>query len=96
VFVLCVINNSQTTSAFNMVVTDKLPDNMSYVNPSLAWWPAAPAPVASWAAGMAGPWTGVADFPNGQLNPFYMRWTFPLIGPGPGRSACVAYTVRVL
>ena len=95
VFTLCIINNSATTSAFNMVVSDKLPDNMSYAAPSLGTWPA-PAPTMSWAAAMAGPWTNGAEPPNGQLNPFFMRWTFPLIGPGPGRSACVQYTARVL
>ena len=92
-FSLCIINNSSTTSAFNMVVSDKLPDNMSYVQPSYGIW-GGTATMTN-AAVMAGPWS-LGEPPDGQANPMYLRWTVEMIPPGPGRSACVDFAARVL
>lgn len=90
VFSLCVVNNSITTSALNMVLSDKLPDNMTFVAQSL--W-TAPAPIAAYSASMAGPWTTGTPV-VGQGNPLYLRWTFGLIGPRS--SGCVDYQAVVL
>ena len=92
-FTVCTINNSTTTSAFNVVLTDQIPGNMGSIA-EVSKWPAGTI-TTTYAAALAGPWT--AGFPSvvGQTSSF-LRWTVGQINVGPGRSACITYTASVL
>ncbi len=90
---LWVENISPTWSAFNITVTDFLPDNVSYSgNPD------------SWNGGSFGTWfsyvsaDGVSYFGGsptiGQTAPYYLRWILTQLGPN--RSAFVEFTVNIL
>jgi uncharacterized repeat protein (TIGR01451 family) len=99
-FTICLVNNSLLASAWGLVITDKLPDNMSYVNPSAGFFPA--SPIVGWQGAppymksdtvLTGAYAG-GEPANGAVNPLFLRWVLnPL---GPGRSACVYYAARVL
>jgi uncharacterized repeat protein (TIGR01451 family) len=91
------INNcSEWTSAFNVTLTDKLPDNTSLVihnlddfngNTPYQW-------IYSWSPNNVAPWTNGA-MPAGQASPAYLRWVLRNFGM-TWRSAYVRYAVRVL
>jgi uncharacterized repeat protein (TIGR01451 family) len=94
-YTLWVVNCSPIMSAFNITVTDKLPDNVAYDQPR-----------GSWNGGSGGTWassesaTGaVGTFvpgtpPPGQLTPYYLRYVIDLLGPA--KSAMIAYSVVIL
>jgi len=90
-FTVCTINNSITTSAFNIIITDQIPGNMGFIAETEKW----PLPVTSvWGPAVTGPWSA-AVVPAGQTSSF-LQWKFNQINVGPGRSACVTYTASVL
>jgi uncharacterized repeat protein (TIGR01451 family) len=90
-FTVCTINNSTTTSAFNVVITDQIPGNMAFIAEKEKW----PLPVTSvWGPSVSGPWSGAA-VPAGQVSSF-LQWQFSQINVGPGKSACVTYTASIL
>jgi uncharacterized repeat protein (TIGR01451 family) len=94
-YTLWVANCSPTTSAFNITVTDKLPDNVSY-----------DAARGNWNGGSGGTWTS-SDSPTGaagsyvttpptagQTTPLFLRFVLDQLGAG--KSALIAYSVVVL
>lgn len=90
-FTVCTINNSTTTSAFNVTITDQIPGNMGFIAEIAKW----PLPVSTvYGAAVGGPWLP-GPVPAGQVNSF-MQWRFNQINVGPGRSACVTYTASIL
>ncbi len=97
-FTMCAVNSSITTSAFNLVLTDRLPDNMAYI-PPVSYMPAAGVFTATYATVLTGTWTagepGVGAN-NVPLAPaaYYLRWVANVTGPG--KSSCVYYRVTVL
>ena len=93
-YTIWVVNCSCTNSAFNITVTDRLPDNVSYD----AWrgqWNGGSGGTwtASYSPNNASPWT--AGNPSaGQTSPFYLRFALNLLGPCA--SAMETYSVTVL
>jgi uncharacterized repeat protein (TIGR01451 family) len=90
-YTVCIINNALNASAFNLVVNDKMPDNMAWVTGLTNWstGTAWSAPVFS----SNGTTWGVAEPPAGQGSPWFLQWR---IGPlGPNRSACVTFKMTV-
>lgn len=92
-FTLWVVNCSATASAFNVSVTDRLPDNAGF-----------DAARGEWGGISAGTWarqhgsngtTWVAGSPTaGQTTPWYLRFVLDQLGPN--RSAFAAFSVTVL
>jgi uncharacterized repeat protein (TIGR01451 family) len=94
-YTLWIANCSPTSSAFNITITDKLPDNVSY-----------DAARGSWNGGSGGTWTSsesvngsvgsyVTGTPTaGQTTPYYLRYVLDLLGPA--KSAMLAYSVVIL
>ena len=95
-FTICAVNASLSASAWNVTITDRLPDWLAYTTAGFSTW----APLGNnwyWAcSGNGTTWTGPANAQPGNLQgaPYFMRW---VISPlGPGRSACVTFTGTVL
>jgi len=91
-FTLWVVNQSGTQSAWNVCVTDRLPDQMIYEgtdnwndNTGFAWWESRSTDNVTWVGGAATP---------GQGAPFYLRWCIYKIGIG--QSVSVRYWARIL
>jgi len=87
-------NTSLYSSAFDVVVTDRLPDNMEYVGASFGSWTNG---TGTWSPEYsnlyAGPYT--AGQPgNGQDAPYYLRWTLNWLGPG--KSGFIEFKARIL
>jgi len=94
VFRVCVRNTSTAVSSFNITLTDQLPSNMTYVNPSFAQWVNGTGTwTESYASVIGGPWT-TGQPGNGQSPPYFLRWTLSVLGMNA--SGCVSYTARVL
>jgi len=93
-FVLSVRNLSAGSSAFNVTITDRLPVNMEYVNPSFVGWPGISG--GSWAAWYS--YDNMAWIPgepaDGQPAPLYIRWILNLIGPNA--SGLIEFKARVM
>ena len=96
-FTVCTMNNSVTTSAFNVIITDQIPGNMAYV---AGGWPAGLPNTwggTNWFAynsvSINGPW--VAGMPAVGTSNSFLRWMMQ-INVGPGVSACVTYRATVL
>jgi uncharacterized repeat protein (TIGR01451 family) len=94
-YTLWVVNCSPVTSAFNITVTDKLPDNVTFDSQRGNWnggsggtWVPSTSPNGS------APWANGAYPPVGQTTPFYMRFVLDQLGPT--KSAMIAYSVVVL
>ena len=92
-YTLWVVNCSAAMSAFNILVTDKLPDNMAYDAPrgtfgnGGAW--------SSFESATGGPTTYVAGTPPaGQVTPYYLRFLLDILGPS--KSAYVKYSAVIL
>lgn len=94
-FTLWTVNCSCSNSAFNITVTDRLPDNMNYTTGatlsnwnggSLGTW------TASWSSSnAAGSWT--TGQPLGQGAPYYLRYALDQLGPC--KSAYVQFMTTV-
>src|SRR5688572_19959802 len=72
-FEICAINSSLQASAFNLVITDALMDNMSYANLSYASW--VPGPPSVWtpssSSSLAIPF-GPSQPGGGQTAPYFL------------------------
>jgi uncharacterized repeat protein (TIGR01451 family) len=95
-FCLSYSNTSSLTSALNVVVADKMPDNMKFTDPGGGaifdndppggtMTPAYSFNNTAWT-------TGVPT--SGQAGPLYLRWTTDVVGPK--ESAYMCYTVSIL
>lgn len=93
-FTIYVVNCSCTNSAFNITVTDRLPDNMSYSG-NYAGVPlgfgGTFTPYSS--STNANPWAS-SNPVVGQGAPYYMRYILDFISPC--KSAMVTFTANVL
>lgn len=92
-YTIWVVNCSCTGSAFNLSITDRLPDNVGFGAGGSAWnggsggtwFPANGSDNVTWGAGLPG---------AGQVAPYYLRFSLNLLGPC--KSAMESYTVTVL
>jgi len=97
-FELVAINCSCSSSAFNIMITDRLPDNMAFFSGPVNGWngfyAAGPNPTStpyksndnlSWTAN----WPAVA----GQVTPFWLRWQLDFLGPCESSSISFQATV---
>ncbi len=94
-FSIYVVNCSCTNSAFNIMVTDRLPDNMSYSGNYAGialGFPGTWTPYQSSVNTGTG-WSGVA-LAVGQGAPYYMRYILDFISPC--KSALVTFTANVI
>lgn len=95
-FTVCTMNNSITTSAFNVMITDQIPGNMAYVGGGTAVAPNIWGGT-NWFAynstTINGPWN--AGMPAVGTSNNFLRWMMR-INIGPGVSACVTYRATVL
>jgi len=82
------------SSAFNVTLTDKLPDNTAFVQDLSDFNGNTPY---NWIYNSYsfGAWNNNAPMPAGQTGPAYMRWVLRVFGL-KWRSAYVRYVVRVL
>ena len=97
-FRLWVVNTSQSSSAFNIIITDRLPDYMAYVGPlNPTVWRGNGLPLPLWTMSNSptnGPgWN--ANMPGvGQAAPYYLRFALDFLGPS--YSAYVEFIATVL
>lgn len=92
-FQVCIVNSSLQASAFNLAVTDQMPDNMAYLNPSYASWAPAGDTVFDSNSATTTTWSNGQPL-NGQGAPYYLRWVLDKLAPQ--KSACVTFMTRVL
>jgi len=98
-FCLSFSNTSSLTSAINVVVNDRLPDNMKFYDPTgtgsfdndppgsvTGIQPAWSAPTT------AGPWTAGYP-PSGQAGPLYLRWSVDIVGPNESGYMCYSASI---
>jgi uncharacterized repeat protein (TIGR01451 family) len=95
-FTICVTNNSLLASAWGVILTDRLPDNM--VAPTAAplstsLLPPGTTLTSSYSSDNV-TYSGTGPAAAGQASPYYLRWAFDKIGPG--RSACIYFQARVI
>jgi uncharacterized repeat protein (TIGR01451 family) len=101
-FQIC-IENQTTDTIWGIAVTDRMPDNMTFVDtvptgtapafdnttPSLG------LPAVVNATTVAGLTAGTTTAPAyGTASPLYLRWTYN--GIGPNKSACTVYRAKIL
>jgi len=95
-FELIAINCSASSSAFQIMVTDKLPDNMAYAfsaNPS--WYGGNGAPIPSLFKSADNlTWTGGWPAATGNVTPLWLRWQMQFLSPGS--SASITFLATVL
>lgn len=96
-FELIISNCSTSSSSFNIMVTDRLPDNMAFFAGAGTggWYSGAGLPAQS--AHKSGDnvnWTANWPLAPGNLPPLYLRWTFQFLPPGA--SAGVTFQATVL
>lgn len=98
-FSIC-IENQTVDTIWGITVTDKLPDNMTFVDEGVGpkfdqTAPNLGAPVVVNASTVGGLPAGNLGAPGfGQGAPYYLRWTYN--GIGPAKSACSVYRARIL
>jgi uncharacterized repeat protein (TIGR01451 family) len=95
-FSICFSNGGANT-AFNLTITDKLPNNTYWWGNYSMWYSDLTSTVQTGViayyatAGANGPW-----FPNppmGQPQPLWIQWVIP--NQGVGKSGCVRFTISV-
>lgn len=90
-FTVCVVNSSVSASALNVQLTDRLPDNTTFLGPYSYYGAPVPSPYYSTTNGPS--WTAGTPA-NGAAAPLYLRWVFSVVGLN--RSTCVVYAVKIL
>ena len=95
-FCIYVRNNSAYTSAFNILVSDILPQNISYINGGQANWAGGTAGAAiTIGSGSFIPFTTAwVEAPAAQTSNYYLRWNISIMGPG--KSALVCWKGNIL
>ena len=91
-YTIWVINCSCTSSAFNVTVTDRLPDNAGFGASGVDWNGGSGGTWYRTYSSDGVAWVGAAS--AGQTAPFYLRFALNLLGPC--KSAMEAYSVTVL
>ena len=92
-YTLWVVNCSATASAFNVNVTDRMPENVA-MDLFRGGWPGISAGTWSQSSGSNGTtWAGGVPA-AGQTTPYFLRFSLDLLGPN--RSAMQTYSVTVL
>jgi len=92
-YTLWVVNCSPVTSAFNITMTDKLPDNVAYDAPRGFWNGLGGGLWVSSSSSNGTTWP--ASNPNaGQTATYYLRFVMPTLGPL--QSAYMQYSVKIL
>lgn len=100
-FCIWAVNTSTLTSAFNVVLQDRLPDYVAYLT-GQTQWPGGTAGGAingGWGSGsfpITYNWGG-AEPVNGAVQSggsYYLRWVVNMIGPN--KSTLVCYRVQIL
>jgi uncharacterized repeat protein (TIGR01451 family) len=106
-FTICAVN-TLAFSVWGITITDKLPDNVAFVDMDATWAAGnyyqptvpGPAPTPSIRYSYNNTWPGTAGAPAaGQGGPLYLRWTLPYIGwtgGGGVKSACLTFRVQIL
>jgi len=89
-------NQSDCTSAFNVVITDRVPDNMRFMSVDLMNDPWDGQIFNTWSTALTGqPWTaGNPPAGQGPVGSVYLRWSLPM--QGMWESGIVCYTVTIL
>jgi len=88
-------NLSYCASAINVLVTDKVPDNMNFfpTAPNYFAWTNGPNNTTEneeYASVLAGPWTaGEPSLPGN----YYLRWAYPFLAPRESGVICFRATV---
>ena len=99
-FCIWAVNTSSLTSAFDVVLVDRLPDNVAYLTGQTLWGTgtAGGTIVNGYGAGGALPtYTWGVEPANGGVQSgslYYLRWVVNMIGPL--KSAMVCYRVQIL
>jgi len=93
-FSLC-FSNGGANSAFNITINDHIPNNATYITAGYSAFYADISgsngtPIATWATGPAGPWTGGPP-PNMQTGNMYIHWVVPNLGVA--KSGCIYYSI---
>ena len=95
-FRLWVWNYSPIMTAYNITISDMIPENMIYSNPSYTEWNGDTG--GTWYRGHSsnanGPWTTAAEPPDGQGVDYYMKWVLTQLGTA--QSAYVEFKACVL
>lgn len=88
-------NMSYCASAINVLITDKVPDNMNFspIAPNFSQWTGGPnngTGTAENAAALAGPWTAGEPAVVGN---YFLRWAFPKLAPRESGVICFRASV---
>ncbi len=88
-------NDSQVMTAYNVTLTDQLPDNTAYGNDLSAWIGDFAFAATSYTSSSADGITYTDGEPVvGQAAPYFMRWVLPQLGPN--KSAVIVFRVDIL
>jgi len=90
-FEICAVNSSMNASAWNLVITDKLMDNMAYAPVWSSWAPA--GTIITPSKSVDGITYTAPEPVFGAINPLWLRWSIDRLGPA--RSACVQFKAVV-
>lgn len=107
-FQMVALNTSGLMTAFNVIVSDLMPNSLAYVLGGQQVWPGttggatvlpgfrmASIPfISCWFGNVGGPCQINGEPLNGQAGPYYIRWAVNLIPPG--RSVFLSYRAVVL
>jgi uncharacterized repeat protein (TIGR01451 family) len=94
-FTLWVVNCSCTSSAWNITVTDRMPDNTAYEPGTFLSWPGNATP-GVWTPSYSSnntTWAGPQPV-SPQGAPYYLRYTLDVLGPC--KSAFARFSVEIL
>ena len=100
-FCIWAVNTSSLTSAFDVVLVDRLPDNVAYLTGQNQWATGTAGGTITYGYGAGGAlptytW-GNTEPANGGVQSgslYYLRWVVNMIGPL--KSAMVCYKVQIL
>jgi len=97
-FCISFSNSGGLASAFDVTITDAMPDNMRFAagTGNASWDPAGGVVYWAWSTNGGAGWTmgGTAMPTNGQATPLLLRWQVDVLSPRA--SGFVCYTASVL
>ncbi len=95
-FCISYSNRGGLASAFDVTITDVMPDNMRFVaggNSDGGTSDGAGTVYGAWATAVAGPWTAGTWPNNGQAGPVILRWQIDVLSPRATGFVCYAAQV---